>query len=171
MKIKDRPEFKGKPAPVVMHATDYAATAIKVMAKKNIGSVIIVDDDRRIAGIVTERDLLRRLLGEKLDQETTLLSSIMTSEVRTARPEDEIVDWLRLMSNERFRHLPVVDDDGRLISVLSQGDFVSYTWPELLGSIKEKAVETIQGHAAPVPIMIGAVMLYTLVMIVIFKIL
>jgi hypothetical protein len=55
--------------------------------------------------------------------------------------------------------------------VLSQGDFVSYTWPELLVSIKHKAVETIQGRSAPIPILAGALMLYTLVMIVIFKVL
>ncbi len=169
MKIKDRPEFKNKPAPIVMRANDTVATAVQIMAKKNIGSVIITDGDRKVAGIVTERDLLRRLLGEKLDQETTQLSAIMTGEIRTARPDDEIVDWLRLMSNERFRHLPVVDDDGRLINVLSQGDFVSYTWPELLGSFRSKTVETMKGSSAPVPILIGAVMLYTLLMIVIFK--
>ncbi len=171
MKIKDRPEYKNKPPPIVMHADEYAATAIQVMAKKNIGSMIIVDEDRKVTGIVTERDLLRRLLGEKLDQETTLLSAIMTSDIRTARPDDEILDWLRLMSNERFRHLPVVDEEGHLINVLSQGDFVSYTWPELMVSFKAKAVETIQGHTAPIPILAGALMLYTLIMIVIFKVL
>ncbi len=169
MKIKDRPEFKNKPAPFVMHAGELAATAIQIMSKKNIGSVIIVDDDRRVAGIVTERDLLRRLLAERLDQQTTPLSSIMTPEVRTAKPDDDIVDWLRLMSNERFRHLPVVDPEGRLINVLSQGDFVSYTWPQLLGSVKEKAAETLQSPMAQIPILIGALMVYTLVMIVIFK--
>ena len=171
MKIKDRPEFKNKPAPMVMHANEQVSAAVQVMAKKNIGSMIIIDDDRKVTGIVTERDLLRRLLGENLNQETTLLSDIMSTEIRTARPDDEIVDWLRLMSNERFRHLPVVDDDGHLINVLSQGDFVSYTWPDLLGGLKEKAVETMQGRSAPVPILAGALMLYTLIMIVIFKIL
>ena len=122
-----------------------------------------------MAGIVTERDMLRRLLGERLDQHTTALSAIMTTEVRTARLDDEIVDWLRLMSNERFRHLPVVDANGRLINVLSQGDFVSYTWPQLLGTVREKAAETLQTPAAQIPILIGALMIYTLVMVVIFK--
>ncbi len=169
MKIKDRPEFKSKPEPFVLHAGELAATAITVMSKRNIGSVIIVDDDRRVAGIVTERDMLRRVLGEHLDQQTTTLGSIMTTEVRTAKADDEIVDWMRLMSNERFRHLPVVDADGRLINVLSQGDFVSYTWPQLLGTVKEKAAETLRSPSAQIPILIGALMVYTLVMVVIFK--
>ena len=169
MKIKDRPEYKNKPAPFVMSGARYAADAIQVMARKNIGSVIIVDDDSKVAGIVTERDLLRRLLGDNLDQHTTLLSALMTSEVRTAHPDDDIVDWLRLMSNERFRHLPVVDSEGRLLNVLSQGDFVSYTWPQLLVSVKDKAAETLGTPVAQVPILIGAVMVYTLVMVAIFK--
>ena len=169
MKIKDRPEFKSKPEPFVLHANELAATAIQVMSKKNIGSVIIVDDDRRVAGIVTERDMLRRLLAEHLDQQTTPLSAIMTTEVRLAKLDDEIVDWIRLMSNERFRHLPVVDANGRLINVLSQGDFVSYTWPQLIGNVREKAAETLGSPVAQIPILIGALMIYTLVMILIFR--
>ncbi|WP_428377779.1 CBS domain-containing protein [Lichenicoccus sp.] len=169
MQIKDRPEFSNKPAPVVLAATDYVSVAVQVMTKRNIGSVIIVDEARKVKGIVTERDLLRRLLGSHMDQDTTRLSEIMTSEVRTARQDDEIIDWLRQMSNERFRHLPVVDEEGRLINVMSQGDFVSYTWPELLGSLRAKAGEAMRSGSAPIPILIGAMMLYTLAMILIFK--
>ena len=169
MKIKDRPEYKSKPAPVVMRAGEMVAAAVQIMSARNIGSMIITDDDNKVAGIVTERDLMRRLLGAGLDQNMTPLSAIMTTEIRTARPDDEIVSWLRLMSNERFRHLPVVDADGRLINVLSQGDFVSYTWPELLGTIRLKTADTIRSPAAPVPILIGALMLYGLLMVVIFK--
>ena len=169
MKIRERPEFQSKPAPFVLHADALADAAIEVMSKRNIGSVIIVDDDRKVAGIVTERDLLRRLLGENLDQHTTRLADIMTAEVRTAHQDDEVLDWMRLMSNERFRHLPVVDENGRLVNVLSQGDFVSYTWPQLLGTVREKAAETMRKPTAQVPILIGALMVYTLVMIVIFR--
>ncbi len=169
MKIKERPEFRNKPPPFVMRGDALAEGAIEVMSKRNIGSVIIVDGDHKVAGIVTERDLLRRLLGENLDQHTTKLAEIMTTEVRTAKQDDEVLDWLRLMSNERFRHLPVVDENGRLINVLSQGDFVSYTWPQLLGTVREKAAETMRSPSAQIPILVGALMVYTLVMIAIFK--
>ena len=93
----------------------------------------------------------------------------MTREVKTASPDDHVIDWLRQMSNERFRHLPVVDADGRLINLLSQGDFVSFTWPELLLNLRDKAGETIRGKSAPIPILVGGLMIYTLVMIVLFK--
>ena len=171
MQIKDRPEFKNKPPAYILKEDELISTAIAVMAERNIGSVVIVDDDRRVRGIVTERDLLRRLLGAKLDQHTTKLSKIMTKDVKTASPDDQIIDWLRLMSNERFRHLPVVDADGRLINVLSQGDFVSYTWPELLLNLREKVSETFGGKIAPLPILMGAMVLYSIAVIVIMKVL
>lgn len=169
MKIKDRPEFKYKPPAFALRGGEFVSTAITTMTERNIGSVVIVDDDMKVLGIVTERDLLRRLLGRGLDQKTTPLSSIMTSTIKTARPDDQVIDWLRLMSNERFRHLPVLDDDGRLINILSQGDFVAYTWPDLLLLFREKASETVRGPAAPLPILIGGFMLYSLMMIALLK--
>ena len=169
MKIKDRPEFKNKASPFVLAANDMVFTAVQTMSDKNIGSVVIVDKDNRVEGIVTERDLMRRLLSGSLDPKKTPLSQIMTKEVKTATPEDQVIDWLRQMSNERFRHIPVVDSDGRLINLLSQGDFVSFTWPELLLNIREKTGETMRGTSAPVPILIAGIMLYSIIMLVILK--
>ena len=169
MKIKDRQEFKSKPLPFTLNANDPVADAISVMAEKNIGSVVILDDNRQVRGIVTERDLLRRLLRYNLDQKTTILSTIMTSEVKTAREDDDVIDWLRIMSNERFRHLPVVDDEGKLINVLSQGDFVSYTWPSLLLILRDKASETFLGNKSQLTLLVAGVMIYTIIMIGIFK--
>ena len=169
MKIKDRPEFKNKPATFTLHADDLVSTAVKTMAEKNFGSVVIVDDDQRVTGIVTERDLLRRLLYDRLDPRDTKLAQIMTTEVKTASADDDMIDWLRQMSNERFRHLPVVDADGRLMTMMSQGDFVSYTWPDLLYQLKEKTKDGFRGPTAPVPILIASLMVYTLAIIVILK--
>ncbi|MFM9152835.1 MAG: CBS domain-containing protein [Methylocystis sp.] len=169
MKIKERPEFFNKSAVFCLKKSDFVASAIDVMAERNIGSVIIVDQDNKVNGIVTERDLLRRVLAKNLDPRSTPLSAIMTSDIRAARPEDNVIDWLRIMSNERFRHLPVIDDGGRLINVMSQGDFVSYTWPDLLDHLKIKASETLKGPAAPLPILIGGIMLYSLLMVAALK--
>jgi len=130
---------------------------------------VILDDDRKVVGIVTERDLLRRLLNVGLDPAKTPLSKIMTSDVKTASVDDQVIEWLRQMSNERFRHLPVVDRDGRLINMLSQGDFVSFTWPELLLNLRDKAGETIRNAGTPVPVLIGGIMLYSLAMMLLFK--
>lgn len=142
MKIKDRPEFRSK-APVLIFAPDaLVAEAVAVMSEKNYGAAVIAGLDRKPLGIVTERDFMRRLLAKRLDPDVTTLAQIMTTDLKMARADDDLLDWLRLMSNERFRHLPVVDDDGVVISIMSQGDFVSYTWPELLGRVREQAKAT-----------------------------
>jgi predicted transcriptional regulator len=89
----------------------------------------------------------------------------MTSELRLARADDDMLGWLRLMSNERFRRLPVVDEDGRLIAVMSQGDFVSYTWPELFAQAKNMARATI-GPNISLPVMLVGILLYTLAIVI-----
>jgi CBS domain-containing protein len=142
MKIKDRPEFSSKSAVMTFNPDDTVFTAVQAMSEKNYGAAIVVSADRKPIGIVTERDFMRRLLNKGLDQKTTPLSAIMTSDLKLARGDDNLIDWLRQMSNDRFRHLPVVDDNGTLIGIMSQGDFVSYTWPELLGRVKEQATAT-----------------------------
>jgi len=139
MKIKDRTEFKTKAAVMTFRADDKVIKAVKAMSEKNYGASVIVDKDNKPVGIVTERDFMRRLLAKGLDVKTTLISEIMTSDLKLASEDDEVVDWLRIMSNERFRHLPVVDAQGKLLNLMSQGDFVSYTWPQLLGHFKEAA--------------------------------
>ncbi len=169
MKIKDRPEFKSKLPVFALKGDESSSKAIRTMTERNIGSVVIVDEQTKVRGIVTERDLLRRLLGKGLDPKTTPLSEIMTSEVKTASSEDHVIDWLRRMSNERFRHLPVVNGEGKLVSILSQGDFVAYTWPELWRYFQEKASETFRGPTAPVPILFGGLMVYTLAIIIVMK--
>src|SRR5271166_7056777 len=171
MKLKDRPEYRSKPTPFSLRADDVVPTAVKTMSDKNIGSVVIVGDDMQVKGIVTERDLMRRLLNSSLDPRTPPLSSIMTAEVRTGRADDEVIDWLRQMSNERFRHLPVVDENGRLVNIMSQGDFVSFTWPDLLGLLKEKTRESLKGGASQPPILVAGMMTYAVLVLVIAKLL
>ena len=169
MKLKDRPEYRSKPAPFSLRAHDVVPTAVKTMSEKNIGSVVIVDDEMQVRGIVTERDLMRRLLNKALDPNTTPLSAIMTSEVRTGRADDEVIDWLRQMSNERFRHLPVVDEQGRLVNMMSQGDFVSFTWPDLLGLLKEKTRDTFKGSASQMPILVAGMFAYAVLVLALVK--
>lgn len=142
MQIKDRPEFSRKAAVMTFSPDQDVFTAIQAMSEKNYGAAVVISPDQKPLGIVTERDFMRRLLNVGLDPKTTPLSAIMTSDLKLARGDDDLLDWLRQMSNDRFRHLPVVDDNGTLIGIMSQGDFVSYTWPELLNRVKEQARAT-----------------------------
>ena len=163
MKICDRPEFKSKKPPLTFGANDLVLSAVKVMSKQNFGSVVIVDKEKKVIGIVTERDLMNKLLNNSMNPKTTKLKNIMTSPVKVADKDDNLVNWLRQMSNERFRHVPVVDKSGKLINIMSQGDFVSYTWPNLLYQVKEMTKQDYFKINQVVIIMLG-LLFYTLVL-------
>lgn len=165
MRISDRPEFQSKPAPLTCAPDEDVLVAAKRMAERNYGSIIVVDPDRRVLGLLTERDILRRLVAVERDPARTKISDIMTSDLRIARASDDVIGWLRLMSNERFRRLPVVDSDERLINVITQGDFVSYTWPDLLVQARTLVKQTV-GDTMSLPILLGGVLLYTVIIIV-----
>ena len=166
MKLRDRPEFSSKPKPLTFRAETRVKEAVDAMSEKNFGSVVVVDDDKRVVGIVTERDILRKIVAAGLDAEKATLDEIMTREPRVARETDEVVDWLRIMSNERFRRLPVVDEDGRIQVIFTQGDFVSYTWPDLIYQAKELAKAAV-GRNYPVVLIGGGIMLYSILMIIV----
>jgi CBS domain-containing protein len=162
MQIKGRPEYKSKPSPLTCAPETTVLAAAKLMANKNYGSIVIVNDKNEVLGLMTERDIFRRVVAEELDPSITVVSEIMTSEIRTAKETDKLSDWLRIMSNERFRRLPVVDSDNRLVSVMSQGDFVSYTWPQLIAQTKEKISNNFQ-----IFLIVSSILVYTLILLVI----
>ena len=162
MKISERPEFKSKKPPITFSENDKVIDAVKAMTKDNFGSVVITDKQSKVRGIVTERDLMKKLLFKSMNPKTTKLKDIMTSPVKVADKDDEMVIWLRQMSNERFRHVPVVDKSGKLINIMSQGDFVSYSWPNLMYQVKEMTKENYF-KANQVVLIILSLLVYTLV--------
>jgi CBS domain-containing protein len=131
-RLKDRPEFYNKPKPITFLKTDTVFEAVKVMTENNFGSVVVIDKNQKVIGIVTERDIVKKIVQNNLSAKSTFLEKIMTKNPRVAREDDSIVDWLRIMSNDRFRRLPVVDSEGKIKVIFTQGDFVSYTWPDLI---------------------------------------
>ena len=162
MKISERPEFKSKKPPVTFGENNKVIDAVKAMTKDNFGSVVIVDKQNKVKGIVTERDFMKKLLFNSMKPKTTKLKDIMTSPVKVADKDDEMVVWLRQMSNERFRHVPVVDKSGKLINIMSQGDFVSYSWPNLMYQVKEFTKENYF-KANQIVLIILSLLGYTLV--------
>ncbi|MEM7620674.1 MAG: CBS domain-containing protein [Pseudomonadota bacterium] len=155
MQIKDRPEFSNKPRPLTAKSSDMAASAVAAMVKRNYGSTVVVDDESKVIGILTERDIMIRLVNDKRDPATTPISEIMTANPRVAKETDNVLDWLRIMSNDRFRRVPIVDDNDNLISVMTQGDFVSYTWPDLAYQAKQLAKATLSSNYQIVIILAG----------------
>lgn len=95
-----------------------AAEAIRLMLERRVGAVVVVDANR-VAGIFTERDVLRKLALSGRDPEKVPVSDLMTTPVETASPQTSPGDALMSMLEHHFRHLPVVDSSGRLRGVLS----------------------------------------------------
>ncbi|PPV05964.1 hypothetical protein XBLMG947_1216 [Xanthomonas bromi] len=96
--------------------------AIRVMAEKAIGAVLVMDGPRLI-GIVSERDYARKVVLYDRSSSTTSVAEIMSTEVVTVSPSDTVERCMQLMTDGRFRHLPVVDN-GRVQGVISIGDLV-----------------------------------------------
>jgi CBS domain-containing protein len=165
-RLMDRPEYKMKQQPLTCAPDSSVFDAVTKMAEKNYGSVIVIDGDKKVIGIVTERDVMNKLVAKERDARGTTLADIMTPHPRVARETDDMIDWLRIMSNERFRRLPVVDENGHIKAVFTQGDFVSYTWPDLINQMKSIATATVTKNW-PLFLIGGGVAVYSLVMVVV----
>jgi CBS domain-containing protein len=103
---------------------------LDTLAEHRIGAVVVTADGA-IDGIVSERDIVRHLSaagGGLLDRP---VSSIMTADVVTCRRDTTVEDLMRLMTDRRIRHVPVVDDDGALVGIVSIGDVVKNRISEL----------------------------------------
>ena len=96
---------------------------VELLKEYNLGAVVVSPDGREVSGIVTERDIVRRLL-DGTDFLTGPVSAIMTSEVLTCTAQDSVRSLMTTMTEQRIRHLPVVDDHGRLSGIVSIGDAV-----------------------------------------------
>lgn len=93
-----------------------------VMTRANVGSVLVIDARNTLLGIVTERDLMRRVMAKGMDPTTTTLASVMTPEPRCVPPEMKVADAVLIMIERGFRHLPVVADTGKILGVFSVRD-------------------------------------------------
>ena len=97
--------------------------AIKLMADKAVGSLLVMDGDAML-GIVTERDYARKVILKGRSSENTSVSEIMTGNVYTTSAGETVYACMELMTEQRIRHLPVVDDD-KVVGMLSIGDLVN----------------------------------------------
>jgi CBS domain-containing protein len=99
--------------------------AAQVMNEHKIGALVVLEGDQ-IVGMFTERDVLRRVVGEQRPPGATRVGEVMTAEVACCRPQTPIDDARAAMKNRRIRHLPVVDVEGRLWGLISIGDLNAF---------------------------------------------
>ncbi len=104
--------------PVVSPETSVAET-IRLMIDERVGAVAVVDSQRVVAGIFTERDVLSRLALSGRDPEQTPVRGMMTEAVEMATEETSEAEALATMLERHYRHLPVVDSQGRILGMLS----------------------------------------------------
>src|SRR3972149_4140493 len=116
--------LKSKPEQTVHAVTPSTSVfdAVKLMAEKNIGALLVMEDVK-IVGIITERDYARKIILMGRSSKETPVREIMTSQVICARSDQTNEECMGLMTDRRVRHLPVVDR-GRLIGLVSIGDLV-----------------------------------------------
>ena len=99
--------------------------AVKAMVEGNVGALIVTEGGE-ISGIVTERDYLRRVTLEGRDERTTPVREITSSPFVYVGPEATIDECMAIMTERRFRHLPVLTDERELVGIVSIGDVVKY---------------------------------------------
>jgi CBS domain-containing protein len=98
--------------------------AIKLMAQRNVGALLVLDNNRLI-GIISERDYTRKVILQGKSSKETPVGEIMTKELVTAEPNGNIAECMRLMTERRVRHLPVLEGS-KIVGVVSIGDLLKW---------------------------------------------
>jgi signal-transduction protein with cAMP-binding, CBS, and nucleotidyltransferase domain len=137
MQIIDIPEYKDRKNLLIMEQATPVLDAVAKMKTLNCGSVMVTCDSK-LCGIFTERDLLMRVVAANLDLTSLKLEDVMTKDVQTAKAHDGIYESMERMTTGHFRHLPVINNSGQVIGMVSQRDFVAITWQQLFEQLKNK---------------------------------
>jgi CBS domain-containing protein len=109
---------------VKVHSIDPGTTVLDATQRMNqykIGALVAMHDGQ-VVGMFTERDVLRRVVAEQRDPATAMVGEVMTTEVVCVTPATDLDEVGAVMQSKRIRHVPVCDDDGRLLGMVSIGD-------------------------------------------------
>lgn len=96
--------------------------AIRMISEKGIGALLVMEDER-VVGLVSERDYARKIVLEGRSSSNTLVREVMSDKIISVRREQPVRDCMELMTDKRIRHLPVIED-GQLLGLISIGDLV-----------------------------------------------
>jgi len=124
--LEDTVRLLAPSEPLKLGPDHSVARAIQAMVQNRRAAVVIVDEDDRLIGIFTERDVLTRVLGGGRVARDTLLRDVMTPEPESLRPDDRICFAINLMHTGGFRSLPLVDDHHRPIGIITVNDVVRW---------------------------------------------
>ena len=104
--------------------SDPVVKAAQLMKSENVGPIPIVDDKdgKKLAGIVTDRDLAIKVVAEARDPKTTAVKHVMSNDVVTCKENDDVEKALKLMEDHQVRRIPVVDNSDHLLGIIAQAD-------------------------------------------------
>jgi CBS domain-containing protein len=105
---------------------DTVYNAVKLMDEKGIGSLLILDEAGKLAGLFSERDCFRKVILEEKPSKDVKIGDVMTSKVIYVSPDNTVDECMSLMTEKRFRHLPVIDAEGKILGIISSGDLVKH---------------------------------------------
>ncbi len=136
MRLRIIPDIVSDQKLCVLSQQNTAREAAKQMAEKDIAAIVVTDGGGKLLGIVTERDLTRRVIAGNRDADKVTMGEIMTGNPDTLAPRDSALDALELMRTRKYRHLPVVDD-GRVVGMVSIRDLYAAVKTALEKDIRE----------------------------------
>lgn len=122
MTVKAILDAKGRDV-VTVAASRTLREAVELLAERRIGALVVTVDDDRISGILSERDIVRAIGREGAQALERPVSAVMTARVQVCRESHTVNEVMQIMTEGRFRHLPV-EKDGRLAGIVSIGDVV-----------------------------------------------
>ena len=126
--------------------TTVRAAAV-AMASQSVGAIMIVDETGRLIGLFTERDVLNRVVARGLAPEQTPLAAVMTDKLQTATPDKTLGHALHLMFEGGFRHVPVVNDEGHPLGMVSARDALGQDMVDLERDMRRmEELETSLGY-------------------------
>ncbi|HDH05325.1 MAG TPA: CBS domain-containing protein [Nitrospirae bacterium] len=126
-----RDVLKIKPEELATVTRDQTAdAAVKLMAEKNISDVLVLDEEGKLVGIFTERDVVR-YVHKNVDLSAESIGNLMTTKIITFEPSTEISAAIHVVSKEKIRHLPIVEN-GKLIGMVTYRDLVAHVLPEII---------------------------------------
>jgi CBS domain-containing protein len=123
--------------PRTVDASTPVIEAARVMKQEDVGPVPIVEGDS-LVGMVTDRDIVLRVVAEGKDPQATNVGEIASRDVVTIDPQQSMDEALRLMEQHQVRRLPVVEEDGRLVGIVAQADIARHGTDQLTGELVEK---------------------------------
>jgi CBS domain-containing protein len=117
--------------PITISADSTIQELVSALASNRVGALVVSNDGRKIEGIVSERDVVRAMPGDFSRLAELHVRDLMTVGVVTATPESVVDELMTIMTDRRIRHIPIVDQDGLLVSIVSIGDIVKSKISEL----------------------------------------